>query len=120
MIVPIDLLKPVLDDLQKFGRVNKPARPWLGLYATEIEDNIVVVGVAAKGPAACAEVKVGDVVLAVKGEKMSNLAQFYRKFWALGPAGVDVPLTLYREGDTFNVSVKSSDRAKFLKAPKLH
>ena len=30
MIVPIDLLKPVLDDLRKFGRVNKPARPWLG------------------------------------------------------------------------------------------
>src|SRR5579872_2169411 len=28
MIVPIDLLKPVLDDLRKFGRVNRPARPW--------------------------------------------------------------------------------------------
>ena len=27
---------------------------------------------------------------------------------------------IYREGDTFNVSVRSSDRAKFLKAPKLH
>ena len=32
MIVPIDLLKPVLDDIRKFGRVNKPARPWLGMY----------------------------------------------------------------------------------------
>src|ERR1039458_3811636 len=31
MVVPIDLLKPILDDLRKFGRVNKPARPWLGL-----------------------------------------------------------------------------------------
>ena len=30
MVVPIDLLKPILDDLRKFGRVNKPARPWLG------------------------------------------------------------------------------------------
>src|SRR3954470_6059647 len=30
MIVPIDLLKPVLDDIRKFGRVNKPSRPWLG------------------------------------------------------------------------------------------
>src|ERR1700730_2969012 len=37
MIVPIDLLKPVLDDLRKFGRVNKPARPWLGMYTTEID-----------------------------------------------------------------------------------
>jgi S1-C subfamily serine protease len=30
MIVPIDLLPPVLDDLLAYGRVNKPARPWLG------------------------------------------------------------------------------------------
>ena len=31
MIVPIDLLKPVLEDLRKFGRVNRPPRPWLGM-----------------------------------------------------------------------------------------
>src|ERR1700723_2224532 len=41
MVVPIDLLKPVLDDLRKFGRVNKPARPWLGMYTAEIENKIV-------------------------------------------------------------------------------
>ena len=52
MVVPIDLLPPVLDDLRKFGRVNRPVRPWLGLYSTEIEDKIIVVGIAPKGPAA--------------------------------------------------------------------
>src|ERR1700712_1055467 len=52
MVVPIDLLKPVLDDLRKFGRVNKPARPWLGMYSHEIENKIIVVGIAEKGPAA--------------------------------------------------------------------
>ena len=46
MIVPIDLLKPILDDLLTFGRPNRPPRPWLGLYATEIEDKVVVVGLA--------------------------------------------------------------------------
>ena len=50
MIVPIDDLKPILDDLLKFGRPNRPPRPWLGLYATEIEDKIVVVGLASRGP----------------------------------------------------------------------
>jgi S1-C subfamily serine protease len=120
MVVPIDLLKPVLDDLRKFGRVNKPARPWLGMYSTEIENKLVVVGIAAKGPAARAELKTGDVILGVNGDKISNQAAFYRKLWALGPAGVDVPLTLYREGDTFDVAVKSSDRARFLKGPRLH
>jgi len=120
MVVPIDLLKPILDDLRKFGRVNKPARPWLGVYSTEIEDKIVVVGIASRGPAARAELKTGDVILAVKGETVSTLANFYRKVWALGQAGVEVPLTLYREGVTFEVRVNSSDRAKFLKAPQMH
>jgi S1-C subfamily serine protease len=120
MIVPIDLLKPVLDDLRKFGRVNKPARPWLGVFSTEIDDKVVVAGVAPKGPAARAEIRSGDLILAVNGDKISSQMQFYRKFWALGSAGVDVPLTLYREGDTFDVSVKSSDRTKFLKGPMLH
>ncbi len=120
MIVPIDLLKPVLDDLRKFGRVNRPARPWLGLYSTEIEDRIVIVGIAPKGPAARAELKTGDVVLEVAGESVSSLAQFYRKVWALGPAGVEVPLTLYRDGVTFEVEVNSSERSRLLKAPRMH
>ena len=120
MVVPIDLLKPILDDLRKFGRVNKPARPWLGVYSTEIEDKVVVVGIAGKGPAARAEIKTGDVVLSVAGQNVSTLAGFYRKVWSLGSAGVEVPLTLYREGVTFDVRVNSSDRAKFLKTPRMH
>jgi S1-C subfamily serine protease len=120
LVVPIDLLKPILDDMRKFGRVERPVRPWLGVYSTEIEEKIVVVGVAPKGPAARAELKSGDVILAVKGEKVSTLGQFYRAFWKLGTAGVAVPLTLYRDGVTFDVSVNSSDRAKFLRTPRLH
>ena len=120
MVVPIDLLKPILDDLRKFGRVNKPARPWLGVYSTEIEDKVVVVGIAPKGPAARAEIKTGDVVLSVAGQNVTTLGGFYRKVWGLGAAGAEVPLTLYREGVTFDVRVNSSDRAKFLKAPRMH
>ena len=120
MIVPIDLLKPVLDDLRKFGRVNRPARPWLGMFSTEIENKVVVVGISAKGPASRAELKAGDVILAVNGEKVTSQTGFYRKLWGLGAAGVDVPLTVYHEGVTFDVVLASTDRAKLLKAPRLH
>ena len=120
MIVPIDLLKPVLDDLRKFGRVNKPARPWLGMFSTEIDNRVVVVGIAGKGPAARAEIKTGDVILAVNGDKITSQTGFYRKLWSLGPAGVDVPLTVYHEGVTFDVVLTSIDRTKLLKAPRLH
>jgi S1-C subfamily serine protease len=120
MMVPTDLLAPVLPDLTAYGRINKPARPWLGLYATEIDNNVVVAGVASNGPAAQAELKAGDVVLAVKGEKVATLLQFYHKLWALGTAGVDVPLTLNSRGVTFGVTLKSVDRAKMMRAPKMH
>ncbi|GKQ51874.1 S1C family serine protease [Bradyrhizobium sp. Ce-3] len=120
MIVPIDLLNPVLSDLRRFGRVNKPARPWLGMYTTEIDNRLVVVGVASKGPAARAELKTGDVILAVDGDKVTSQTGFYRKLWSLGSAGVDVPLTVYHEGVTFDVTLTSIDRMKLLKAPRLH
>ena len=120
MIVPIDLLKPVLDDIRKFGRVNKPARPWLGMYTHEIENRVVVVGIAGKGPRRAPNSRPATSSWRSKGEKISSQIGFYRKLWSLGPAGVDVPLTVYHEGVTFDVVLTSTDRAKLLKAPRLH
>jgi S1-C subfamily serine protease len=120
MIVPIDLLNPIIDDLRKFGRVNRPARPWLGMYSTEIDNRVVVIGISSNGPAARAELKAGDVILAVKGERITSQSAFYRKLWSLGPAGVDIPLTVHHEGVTFDVVLASTDRAKLLKGPRLH
>ncbi|HWK00895.1 MAG TPA: S1C family serine protease [Xanthobacteraceae bacterium] len=120
MMVPIDVLKPVFDDLLKFGRTNRPVRPWLGIYSTEIDDHIVIAGVAKRGPARRAELKTGDVVLAVGDHEVRELADFYRRVWSLGSAGVNVPLTIHREGDTFDVTIRSGERSQFLKQPNLH
>ena len=70
--------------------------------------------------AARAELQPGDVIVAVKGETITSQREFYRKLWALGPAGVDVPLTLHRGGDTFNVVLTSTDRTRLQKKPRLH
>jgi len=120
MIVPIDLLKPVLDDLTTYGRRNRPPRPWLGLYASEIEDRIVIVGLASSGPAQRAKLRTGDVVLAVGGMEVSGLAALFRRIWSLGHAGVEVPLLVYRDGRTFELRIASGDRNRFLKGPSLH
>lgn len=120
MIVPIDLLKPIFDDLVRLGRPNVPPRPWLGLYATEVSGRIVIVGMASRGPAARAELQAGDIVLAVAGRPVADLAGFFRRIWSLGPAGVEVPLTIYRDGATFEVRVRSGDRNRFLKGPSVH
>jgi S1-C subfamily serine protease len=121
MMVPIDLLKPILDDLLTRGRVAQPSRPWLGLFAREDEaDRVVLVGLAGDGPARRAGLRADDVVQAVAGEEVTSLAQFYRAVWALGEAGVDVPLTVEREGDTFDLSITSADRDRFLRPSRLH
>src|SRR5262249_59411451 len=70
MIVPIDILKPILEDLLTLGRPNRPPRPWLGLNATEVEDKVVVARVSSGGPARKANLRTGDVVLAVAGDQV--------------------------------------------------
>jgi S1-C subfamily serine protease len=120
MIVPIDLLKPILNDLLTLGRPNHPPRPWLGLYATQVEDRVVVVGLANNGPAAKAHLRTGDIVLTVGGNEVRGHADFFRRVWSLGKAGVEVPLSVYRDGRTLEVRVPSGDRARFLKAPRMH
>jgi len=120
MIVPIDLLKPILDDLLTLGTRNRPPRPWLGLYATEVNSRVVVVGLSSRGPARKADLRTGDIVLAVGGTEVSDLAGLFRRIWALGNAGVEVPMTIYRDGRTMELKVPSADRRRFLKAPRLH
>jgi S1-C subfamily serine protease len=120
MMVPIDLLPPILDDLLALGRPVQKPRPWLGLYATEVDDRIVIAGLARSGPAARADLRMGDVVLAVAGTKVKDLAGFFRQIWSLGNAGVEVPLTVNRDGRLLELKVVSADRNALLKAPRLH
>ncbi len=120
MIVPIDLLKPIFEDLITIGRPNRPARPWLGLYATEIGDSVAVLGLASRGPAQQADLRTGDIIMSVGGEPVKGLAEVFRRVWSLGRAGVMVPLVINRDGKTMEVSVRSGDRRRFLKGPVLH
>jgi S1-C subfamily serine protease len=120
MVVPIDLLHPILDDLVKLGRPNHPPRPWLGIYAADIEDKIIIVGVAERCPAAKADVRPGDVIMGVAGAPVSDLPALFRRIWSLGHAGVTVPLLISREGRTFELHVRSGDRNRFLKGPSVH
>jgi S1-C subfamily serine protease len=120
MIVPIDLLKPILDDLTKHGRRSTPPRPWLGLYATEIEDRVVVVGLTNRGPAQSADLRTGDVIVSVRGTEVTTLAGFFRGIWSLGNAGVEVPLTIDRDGNILEMRLQSADRNSFFRKPRLH
>jgi len=120
MVVPINLLKPILNDLLTIGQAKRPPRPWLGVYATEIEGNIVVAGIAESGPNENSGLQIGDIVLAVDDQDIDDLAGFFRKVWSLGEAGVDVPLQVHRSGQVIDITLHSADRRKLLKGPVVH
>ena len=120
MIVPIDLIEPILDDMTKLGRPNRPPRPWLGMYATQASGQIVVAGLAEAGPAHRAGLRQGDMVLEVASQRVSSLADLFRRVWHLGAAGTEIPLTVAREGSLLNLRLQSVDRNDFLKKPLLH
>jgi len=120
MVVPIDLLDPVLDDMLSYGRPNRPPRPWLGLYAAEVEDSIVIAGISERGPASNTRLRPGDRILSVRDEPVSSLAGFWRKIWASGPAGTEIVLQVVRDNEPMTVRIPSADRSRLLKAPKLH
>ena len=120
MFVPVDLLKPILEDLIAEGRRRGPARPWLGVNADEFRGHLFVARVSPDGPADRAGLRAGDIVVAVGGEHVSTLAEFYRKIWGRGGAGVDVPIRVLQGAQLRDVSVRSIDRVDYFRASRTY
>lgn len=115
MYVPINRLKPVFDELVERGRLSTPPRPWLGLITLEHMGQLVVGGISEGGPADRAGLKRGDILHALNGEVLDDVADFYKKLWASGPAGAAVTVRMERDGDSFEVTVRTGDRARYHK-----
>lgn len=119
MSVPIDLLPPILDDLLTRGEVDRPPRPWLGVFSAESDGQVVVMSVADGSPADRAGLQRGDVISDIRDTEVGGLADFYRKLWDTGPAGAELPIRIVRDGRESWIRLKSADRNSFLKKPLL-
>ena len=115
MFVPVELLKPILEDLIAKGRRNAPARPWLGVNAEELGGRLFIGRVSPDGPAERAGLKSGDIVLAVGSEEVKTLAEFYKRIWERGPAGAEVPLKVLQGVQVRDVTVRSIDRVEYFR-----
>ncbi|MGH7314271.1 MAG: S1C family serine protease [Candidatus Rokuibacteriota bacterium] len=116
MFVPIDLLKPLLQELVVQGKSAARPRPWLGVHTQELQGNVIVTRVSPESPADQAAVRPGDVIVSLGGQVIKGQADFYVRLWSRGEAGVEVPLEVLRDGRLQSVTVKSTDRDKYYRA----
>ncbi|MBT8363351.1 MAG: S1C family serine protease [Deltaproteobacteria bacterium] len=113
MFVPIDLLKPILSALKLSGSSKLPPRPWLGVRTQELYGRLIVERVTSGSPSKKAGIKKGDIILAVNKQDVHGMADFYRKVWAMGKAGVDVPIRILQGTQIREVVVHSIDRKQY-------
>lgn len=120
LFIPIDLLKPILNELVTTGAVARPTRPWLGLYTTEQDGQVIIAGVTQAGPAAEAQLRNGDVIMQVGAVAVHSLPQFYRSLWSQGPAGCTITLHIRRGQHRRDVQLRSASRDHYLRRPVAH
>jgi serine protease Do len=117
MFVPVDLLKPILAEMQQTGSTRSSHRPWLGLSSSEQGGRVQIVRVSRDSPAQDAGLAPGDVVLAIDDEGVSSLEGFYKKLWARPGPESEVRLTVLQGSDIRQVTVKPVDRMKTMRKP---
>jgi serine protease Do len=117
MFVPVDLLKPILAELQQTGSSKTSRRAWLGLTSAEQSGRVQIVRVNRESPAHEAGLQPGDVVLAVDGVRVATLEEFYKRLWAHAQPEQEIQLTVLQGADVRLVKVKPVDRMTVLARP---
>ena len=117
MYVSVDLLKPILAEMQQTGSTRTSRRPWLGLSSTEQGGRVHIVRVNKGSPAHDAGLAPGDVVLAIEGEKVTTLEAFYKKLWSAPEPDTEVHLTVLQGAEIRQVTVKAIDRMTTMTRP---
>ena len=117
MFVPVDLLRPILAELQQSGTSLKSRRPWLGLISNDQGGRIQIMRVNKDSPAQLAGLHSGDVVLAVDGAKVTTLEEFYKKLWDRAAPDAEIKLTVLQGADIKTIVLKAQDRMQTLKKP---
>jgi serine protease Do len=116
MFVPVDLLKPILDEMVRTGEQKASRRPWLGVNSLEEDGRVKVMHVNEESPADKAGVAAGDIILSINGEPVETLEKFYGKLWRPGAEpGADVRLTLLHGVSLKEVTVRTIDRREFMR-----
>ncbi|HEX2886176.1 S1C family serine protease [Vineibacter terrae] len=114
MFIPINRLKPIFG-IMKEGRRPPTSKPWIGVYTQEVHGRLIIAYVSPDSPADQAGLRRGDIIRDVGGTEVEEVADFYRKLWASGTSGSTVKLGIERDGISEEITVRSTDRYKYLR-----
>ncbi|MFN0182234.1 MAG: S1C family serine protease [Aquabacterium sp.] len=115
MFVPVDLLRPIIQELRARGTSKASARAWLGINCVETGGMVHVVRVNDDSPADVAGLQNGDRIVRIDGREVGALAQLWKALWTGGAPEREVVLDILRAGEPQQLKVFSVDRAKALR-----
>ncbi len=110
--IPINLAKWVADQLIEKGKV---VRGWLGVVIQDItpdmaeslgvKEGVIIAQVMPSSPADKAGLKIGDIVVEIEGQRVSEVRDLQFKIMRT-PPGKEINLKIIREGKEMNIRAK--------------
>lgn len=121
LAIPINSAIPIVEDLEKDGKVNRPSmgitlvdltnvpaihqRDTLKLPA-EVTTGVVIDEVVPNSPAAVAGMKTYDVIVEMDGEKIENTIDLRKHLYNEKEVGDDLQVKVYRQGKVVDLTLK--------------
>ena len=120
LFVPINDLKPILDDLIVNGKRTVNVKPYMGLTSNDDTGKVMVTRVNDDGPAAKAGFKENDIILKVNKINIQDTEKFYKTVWSQGGPGTLLDFEIERNNQIISLKLTTMDRNDFFVKPKYY